>query len=222
MALSNRDRVDRAFLVLRDGFTVFIDGVTGTTQWDVAFSEFKGKKYTRDDVQTHLTFITERYAQVFKPYLSYAARNYANELRDYRNDWAHQASFSSDDTYRMLDTAERLLIEAGQPESAAQIAKSRTEHQRLAYEAETKKDLKGVTLGTVDGTGLKPWREVITPHPDVASGQYTSAEFAADLHVVALGEASPEYSDPEQFFSRTYLTEGLADLLSRAAARLSV
>ncbi len=28
---------------------------------------------------------------------------------------------------------------------------------------------------------LKPWREVVTPHEDVASGRYQQAEFAADL-----------------------------------------
>jgi len=26
---------------------------------------------------------------------------------------------------------------------------------------------------------LKPWRDVITPHPDVAKGKYQQAEFAA-------------------------------------------
>ena len=35
--------------------------------------------------------------------------------------------------------------------------------------------------------GLKPWREVVTPHPDVASGRYQQAEFAADLHQVWRG-----------------------------------
>ena len=28
---------------------------------------------------------------------------------------------------------------------------------------------------------LKPWREIVTPHPDVAAGRYRQAEFAADL-----------------------------------------
>lgn len=221
MAMSNRERVDRAFLTLRDGLTVFIDQVTGTDNWDAAVSEWKGKKFSREDVQTHLVFITEKFNEVFKPYLSYAARTYANELRDFRNKWAHQDPFSGDDTYRMLDSAERLLTECGQPEAADQVRKSRLEHQRLAFEAETKKSLKESSLGTVAGHGLKPWRDVIHPHTDVASGQYTAAEFAADLHVVALGEAAPEYADPQQFFSRTYLTEGLKDLLTRAATRLS-
>lgn len=221
MTLSNRDRVDRAFLTLRDGLTVFIDGVTGTPAWDQALSQVKGKTLSRDDVQTHLIFLTEKFTEVFKPHLSYAARTYANELREFRNKWAHQDAFSGDDTHRMLDSAERLLVECGQPEAADVVRKSRQEHQRLLYEAETKKTLKEASSGAVAGQGLKPWREVVRPHEDVATGQYTAAEFAADLHMVAIGEAAAEYADPVEFFSRTYLTEGLKELLTRAAARLS-
>ena len=50
----------------------------------------------------------------------------------------------------------------------------------------------GARRSQVEGTpqaGLKPWREVVTPHPDVASGRYTEAEFAADLAQVQRGDA---------------------------------
>ena len=53
------------------------------------------------------------------------------------------------------------------------------------------------------------------PHPDVATGQYQQAEFAADLHQVWRDEAEDEYGKPEEFFRRTFLTEGLRDLLER-------
>ena len=69
-------------------------------------------------------------------------------------------------------------------------------------------------------SGLQPWREVVTPHPDVASGQYQQAEFAADLHQVWRDEAADEYGKPEEFFRRTFLTEGLRDLLLNATRRL--
>src|SRR5690606_37018559 len=57
--------------------------------------------------------------------------------------------------------------------------------------------------------GLRPWREIITPHPDVAEGRYQQAEFAADLAQVHRGDAAPEYGDPKEFFKRTFLTDGL-------------
>ncbi|HEX2103828.1 MAG TPA: DUF499 domain-containing protein, partial [Solirubrobacteraceae bacterium] len=68
---------------------------------------------------------------------------------------------------------------------------------------------------------LRPWREIVMPHPDVASGRYQQAEFAADLHQVWRGEATGEYGDPVQFFRRTFLTDGLHELLRNAARRLS-
>ena len=68
---------------------------------------------------------------------------------------------------------------------------------------------------------LKPWREVVTPHPDVASGGYEQAEFAADLAQVVAGDADLEYQDPQEFFARTYLTEGMKRLLLTAVRRLT-
>jgi hypothetical protein len=63
---------------------------------------------------------------------------------------------------------------------------------------------------------------VLQPHDDVATGNFQAAEFAADLYKVAqTDEAGADYSEPVQFFSRTYLTEGLRDLLGRAVKRLS-
>jgi predicted AAA+ superfamily ATPase len=66
---------------------------------------------------------------------------------------------------------------------------------------------------------LKPWREIIIPHKDVASGKYQQAEFAADLAQVLAGNAEPEYQDANEFFNRTYLTEGMKLLLASSLKR---
>ena len=68
---------------------------------------------------------------------------------------------------------------------------------------------------------LKPWRDVITPHRDVAAGRYKQAEFAADLAQVLSGKAEAEYQDPVEFFARTYLTDGMRRLLIATAERIS-
>jgi hypothetical protein len=68
---------------------------------------------------------------------------------------------------------------------------------------------------------LKPWREVVMPHEDVASGRYQQAEFAADLWQVHLGEGTDEYRNPVEFFRRTYLTESLKGMLVGAVQRLT-
>ncbi len=63
---------------------------------------------------------------------------------------------------------------------------------------------------------------MLQPHDDVATGNFHASEFAADLYKVATGgEVDADYSDPVEFFKRTYLTEGLSDLIGRAVRRFS-
>ena len=68
----------------------------------------------------------------------------------------------------------------------------------------------------------EPWREVITPHADVASGRYQQAEFAADLWQVYLKEGSDEYRNPSEFFRRTFLTASLTKLLGSAMGPMAL
>ena len=68
---------------------------------------------------------------------------------------------------------------------------------------------------------LKPWREIARPHRDVLQGTFRQAEFAADITQVVQGTAPPEYGDAEQFFARTYITEGMRLLLISVARRLA-
>lgn len=68
---------------------------------------------------------------------------------------------------------------------------------------------------------LPSWREVIVPHEDVTKGNMKEAVFAADLGQAASGEGVDEYRDPEEFFRRTYITEGMRGLLVHALRRLS-
>jgi len=70
-------------------------------------------------------------------------------------------------------------------------------------------------------TKLTPWKDAITPHPDVASGRYVQAEFAADLAQVLEGRADPEYQDPIEFYNRTYITTGIRGLLRSSLNRLT-
>ncbi|WP_289770684.1 ATP-binding protein, partial [Faecalibaculum rodentium] len=83
------------------------------------------------------------------------------------------------------------------------------------------KQMEGV-LNAVDNT-LPSWRDIIEPHPDVARGLYQKAEFAADLAQVARKDprTAMEYADPVEFFSRTYITNGMRGLLEQALKRVS-
>lgn len=233
MALSNKEKVGRGLDLLAAGLKPFVDrhmqaATPGARDWVEVLAARDAARHgvsrplSGDDVRVLLRALTEEW-RAFGDALSRADQNYASELRDVANRWAHEAAISTDDTARALDTMQRLLTSLGAPSQAEQVGRIRVEHQRAAYEEQTKRTVRSA-VGTVatPGTGLKPWREVITPHADVAAGQFNAAEFAADLHQVATGVSlQREYTDPVEFFARTYLTEGLKDLLDRAARRLS-
>lgn len=68
---------------------------------------------------------------------------------------------------------------------------------------------------------VKPWREIAVPHEDVRKGTFVQAEFAADISRVHDHSATAEYQQPELFFQRTYITEGMAALLTSVAKRLT-
>jgi hypothetical protein len=89
-----------------------------------------------------------------------------------------------------------------------------------AAPTKTTKTSDGV-LKKATSQNLPSWRTIMQPHPDVAEGRYKAAEFAADLAQVARGEGAYEYRDPVEFFSRTYVTEGMAGLLVESLQRLS-
>jgi predicted AAA+ superfamily ATPase len=146
-----------------------------------------------------------------------------SELRDHRNKWAHQQTFSSDDAYRAFDSIGRLLAAVSAPQ-ADEIEKMKMELLRLRFDEQVrgeKRKTAGTAIESQGATNLKPWREVVTPHKDLASGRYQQAEFAADLWQVHLGEGTDEYRDAVEFFRRTYLTESLRRLLVGAVHRIT-
>ena len=231
MAVNNRDRVGKAFDLLSEGLLDSVDEVMtaayGTPDWPAAWAQEDAQRrggpartLTKHDVQVQLRAITEQ-GYRFKDVLSRAQQGFGSELRETRNLWAHNEPFSSDDAARALDTIERLLHAVGAVDSAEDVRKLRVDLQRTVFEDQTRKQVKRTTVTLDPGSGLRPWREVIRPHDDVARGEFTASEFAADLHLVRTGQAtSPEYGDPVEFFTRTYLTEGLRDLLARALRRV--
>ncbi|BCW69970.1 Swt1 family HEPN domain-containing protein [Arthrobacter sp. NicSoilB8] len=238
MALTNNEKVGRGFALLADGLRGWVDermqkSMPSTHKaWVDVIAARDAQKYGKipthslDDPRFLLRVITEDW-RVFANDLNRVESAFATELRKAGNDWAHGEKFDSDDTGRTLDTIERLLEAVGAAEQAKKAGELHYEHQRDVFEKQTRNRVLRATNtvnvpGAVAGTAIKPWREVITPHPDVMKGQFSAAEFAADLYAVANDlSTSPEYTNPCEFFARTYLTSGLEDLLERALRRLS-
>jgi len=235
MTISNHERVGRALTLLKQGLYPFVERELKALhgdRWTLAASAVLPEHYIRnrkvpdvlqEDLSSLLIVVWELWNQVFKNILGRSERNLISELRDTRNDWAHKTTWSTDDTYRALDSIARLLSAFSAPE-ADEVEKQRQELLRQRFDEQARRETRRATVTVTQGeaqAGLKPWREIVTPHPDVASGSYQQAEFAADLWQVYLDQGSDEYRDPTEFFSRTYLTEGLRQLLCNALLRLS-
>lgn len=242
MATSNRDRIDRMFQVMAPALDDFIAAVIGQgdpalgAAWiklvqakDTKNGANAGKLYDPLDPQLQFRMLTEtNITSGFQPgwypfndTLGRAGETYASELREVRNTLAHNGTFSDDDAYRALDTGERLLKLVGAAGDAEQIRVIRLNLRRVTADKADKQVLK-TAVDNPEAAGLRPWREVLPPHEDVATGNFHASEFAADLYKVATGgEEDSDYAHPVEFFKRTYLTEGLRDLVGRAVRRLS-
>ena len=237
MAITNKERVGRALDILREGLYPFVEREMRSAYdkyWENhALSHLREdhnlKRTTAERLQNDVTdlinVIFYEWHDVFKKTLGHAEKNLVGELKTIRNDWAHGKNFSTDDAYRALDSTARLLSSISAPQ-ADTVEKQKQELLRLRFEEQARWEKRKATNVAIESNpqgGLKPWREIVTPHDDVASGRFQQAEFAADLWQVYLDDknCADEYRDPTEFFRRTYLTEGLKNLVSNALIRLS-
>lgn len=78
------------------------------------------------DAYSLLTVMWDQWNEAFRGKLGHPERSMVSELREYRNRWAHQTSFDFDDTYRCLDSVERLLRSCA-PLQAARVQKLKRE-----------------------------------------------------------------------------------------------
>jgi predicted AAA+ superfamily ATPase len=234
MAISNKDRISRTLDLLRDGLVPFVErelkAKLGSSWLKVVNDSLRESLRQRPDgtvawdTQGLFTVMEKWWGDVFRFPLGRVERSYINELRETRNDFVHDKTFTYDDTERALDTAQRLLRAVSAGREADGIERLRVDLRRTIYDEQRRQQVRRQAPLTLEGTpkaGLRPWREVITPHADVATGRYSEAEFAADLAQVDQGQASAEYGDPAEFYRRTFLTDGLRRLLTGAMRRLS-
>ncbi len=124
----DRQRVTRALDALAAGMYPYVEkelkAAYNDTWLDAALASFRGDRgqgsvmgeAVRWDAHAILTVMWDQWNRVFRHKLSQQDRSIVSELREYRNQWAHQAVFSFDDTYRILDNVERLLKTVDAPE----------------------------------------------------------------------------------------------------------
>jgi predicted AAA+ superfamily ATPase len=231
--MTNHERVGKALELLKQGLGPFVEREFKNAFQDKAQAEMarylgedrlNAKRPVEEwDAAVLCKIMWDGWNEVFRKTLGRAERSLVSEIRDWRNMWAHQQTFSSDDADRALDSIERLLA-AVSAAQADEVRRMKLELRRVVADEQARGARRkgaGIAIEGHAAAHLKPWREVITPHADVASGRYQQAEFAADLWQVYLGEGSAEYRDPAEFFRRTFLTQSLHKLLIGAMERIS-
>ncbi len=121
MAISNHERVNRALILLRQGLHPYLEQEMRSAhneRWqtiaksclsDDQSSRRNLEDILRDDISALLKIMIRQWDQVFRRKLSISERALISELLEVRNKWAHQSRFSTDDTYRALDSIARLL-----------------------------------------------------------------------------------------------------------------
>jgi hypothetical protein len=117
MAISNKDRISRTLDLLRDGLVPFVERELKAklgSSWLKAVNDSLREDLRRRadgsvawDTQGLFTVMEKWWGEVFRFPLGRMERSYVNEMRETRNDFAHEKTFTYEDTERALDPAQR-------------------------------------------------------------------------------------------------------------------
>jgi hypothetical protein len=142
MATANHERVGKGLELLKSGLDCSSSASSRARTRiaprprraaSVGEDRLNAKRQVADwDAAALLKLMWESWNDVFRKTLGPAERSLLSELRDHRNKWAHQQTFSSDDAYRALDSGGWLLTAVSAPQ-ADEIEKMKMELLRLRF-----------------------------------------------------------------------------------------
>jgi len=166
MGVSNRERIGKALDSLRQGLYSYVEqkmqAIHGSTWMTKAASHLrehqKSKQQVddiiREDVSTLLTVVNREWEKVFKSSLSQPDRALVNELLEVRNQWAHQSTFSTDDTYRAVDSVLRLLKSMSAPQ-LEDVEKQRQDVLRLLTQEQARHEVQTIPVSPAEEARIK-------------------------------------------------------------------
>ena len=165
MAITNHERVGKALELLKEGLRPFVERELKEQHKQRWFEEYKASLSPQQlsfagsedrpgwDVASVLKVMWDQWNQVFRKVLGQAERTLVSELREVRNRWAHQETFSSDDAYRALDSAGRLLTAVSAPQ-AGDVEKMKMELLRVRFDEQV--GAKGARAPEPQSRALRP------------------------------------------------------------------
>ena len=156
-------------------------------------------------------------------------RSCLQELQDTRNDWAHFDEDGLDE-----DVAERAFSNMVQVAKLLEMQDLEEELKRVKGGTQARveptpqaervqpQSPKQDNTEAVDYSGVLPaWFNSIMPQYDIRNGQLDESIFAANIEEVATGTAPVVYQDIVSFFDRTYVTDGMRELIRRVVQALN-
>src|SRR2546422_4945062 len=149
MSITNHERVGKALDLVKTGLAPFVEREFKSLYKERALAEAQrfmtserldaNRPFAAWDAAVLLRLMWDAWNEVFRRTLGQAERTLVSELRDVRNRWAHQQSFSSDDAYRALDSAARLLAAVSAPE-AQEAEKVKMELLRVRFDEQVRSE----------------------------------------------------------------------------------
>ncbi|MEA5619291.1 ribonuclease III [Cronbergia sp. UHCC 0137] len=166
MGVSNQERIGKALDFLRQGLFFYTEtkmqAVHGSNWMTKATSHLSNHKKSkqqvdkiiREDVSALLTIVNREWDNVFRNSLSQPDRALVNELIEVRNQWAHQSTFSTDDTYRAVDSVLRLLRSISSPQ-VAEMEKQRQDVLRLLTQEQARHEVRPIPVSPAEESRIR-------------------------------------------------------------------
>ena len=166
MGLSNKERIGKALDSLRQSLYPYFEQkmqeVHSSTWAEKATSHLKEYQKSkqqaddiiREDVSALLTVVNREWDKVFRNSLSQPDRSLVNELIEVRNQWAHQSTFSTDDTYRAVDSVFRLLKSMSSSQ-VADVEKQRQDVLRLLTQEQARHEVRPISVSPAEESRIR-------------------------------------------------------------------
>jgi len=231
MGSSNKDRIGEALEVLREELYPYVKDNLQTyhgDDWIIKSklniqahhkSEKPVEDVVREDVAILLGIIKSQWDKVFKAISHPSDRTFVIELITLRNSWAHQSTFSNDDTYRALDTIVRFLdsISSSRTEK---VKKQRQEILHLLSQEQARNEIRVVPVSAIEEERIRKRLEDLLKHLPFQNAYFLNQ---------ALTHTSYKYENPNtgedneklEFLGDALLTFLSADFLRKWSPTLT-
>jgi len=144
---------------------------------------------------------------------AYSLPTWFDEITEVRNKCNHFGNLEEDEVHRAYDNM--ILV-------MKHLKKKDDEDALVVYRDAVEQKSSGRRNGT-GGRSSAPsaWFNIVTPHLDIRQGRLDESVFAANLAEIVLQNGREIYQNPVVFFSKTYFTQGLTNILKKVTSGLN-